>query len=874
MNSLTSSPTHRFFAVAGLKEPQSFDSVHEVICTTFVSEHDSNYVIFDGKKRIISQENHTITDAYYRNIKNRLIEVDQTQEEIIRGKQSTDIHISRLVNTLGRPQGSVGLTKESKVMKEERVAKKALIEKKLKLKQVTGKMTKVMKYFFADETQSDEVVWKPLQSVTQSRSPIRVVVYITNMDLFHDELEAYSAMLEEFSSTSLSSTSSILLDVELLVGSLQGSVEFLDLIARLAFPTRYFPPFDVALAASKDQAWLKDQQPYQTLLVRYFASFDYVVLPRWTENSTYLHFNLVWKTIVHRLEVLQQVDNPVVSSIISLPALLEVTLSSRPFLAFNRHVEGNLQAMSIKSIKPHILNQRRLTPSRINTQRMRALPSAKLVGQTVLMPLTTLVFGPGSLYIRPWIEQLIKQHLPSHSQHIQTRVYQLVQDSASTTHGYVLAKLVVAKNEDGSSRQELHHLSSEDEYLLRNHPFSARVLFISTFLDCAEPVDDRTQRLFMNFPSSFTCLNRLYHTLLPYFGETAVQSVRSMWFSGEAIVTPTSLTDAAAILLETFEKELPWLQMVFLPQIIPPRWSNVESQFRVLYLPPFTTSFPEFIASDVSSEIAENLNLLNDSVLLRPSRLLHPVSQSPEKRKMSIEKLIAYLYFRCDRNDRERLFRSLYHAFKAPEKLSLNGIPSPWQSGKNLAGIHALGACHGNIEPVPRPLVDKLLPSVNGFSSSESLTRDIYARSRFKDGYNLDAVRSYRNYSFVIAGENLSLGGYVTEKLTNAILAESIAIYVGNRLVEKYFNSSSFVACYIDNDSLSDRDVDICVRKVLEIVENPRQWQDMLSVTPITGANMLDRANRWLELFYWHEDARDTNVAIEFTNMLRKVLFG
>ena len=120
----------------------------------------------------------------------------------------------------------------------------------------------------------------------------------------------------------------------------------------------------------------------------------------------------------------------------------------------------------------------------------------------------------------------------------------------------------------------------------------------------------------------------------------------------------------------------------------------------------------------------------------------------------------------------------------------------------------------------------------------------------------------------------MSLGGYVTEKLTNALLAESTPIYLGNRVVERYFNSSSFIACYTEDHSLSGREIDLCVRKVLEVVENPLRWQEMLSVVPIAGASESDRAMRWLEIFYWHEDARDAIEAIEFTNLLGKMLFG
>ena len=878
---MTSSPHHRFFAVAGLKEPESFDSVHEAIAVVFVSENDPSEIIYDGKNRDIAKEGEFITDVYYRNIMNRLLEVDQTQRDKIKQKSAADFQNSRRVNKLGRPDKSTVYNKANKLIHKERAAKKAAIDAKRKLKhEVETASKRVMKYFFVDETGSDEVVWKPLQQSKEINLPIRIAVFIQTLDISSSELEIYRLLINElYSSTSFSLIDRVV-DVELVIGSRQGSMEFLELIARSTFPTRYFSPFDASLNETKEEEWLKNQVPYQSLLVRYLTSFDFIVLPQWIKDPEHKHFYLVLKTVLNRLKILQNEENAAVSKDIVLPHIIHLIAGSSfdannsPFTSRSNTVKSDQDLVNIASLQTHIIGRVRSLG-----RRMRALPNSKLVEQTVLMPLTTVVFGPGSLYMKPWIEQMLLQHLPSHSQLLQTRMFQVVKNPSSPSTDYVMAKVVSVKGEYGTARQELHHLSGDDLEMLQQQPLSAGVLFVTTFLDCAEPIEGYGQRLFMNYPSSYLCLDRLHQSVQSYFGKTAMQSVRSMWFSGEAIISPASIMtqniqsdDAVSTMLETFQEELPWLRMVFLPQSIPKRWfSPSPHKVRVFFLPTFATSFPEFIISKPTNSAAEALSEESGDWEnnLRPSRLLSPIALDASEQRMAKDSLIAYLYFRCDRPDREKLFHSLHSSFASRPRFGFslqNGVSTNYKS--ESVGVHALGACHGQVEPTPHPPINKVLSSV----SSTVASSDIYAQSRFGEGYNLEAVRSYHDYSFVIAGENLALEGYVTEKLTNVFLAESIPIYLGSKSVEKHFNSSSFISCYVDTGS--DKYIDTCVRKVLEIVQNEIRWREILSVIPIAGVNNADRANTWLDIFYWHEDARDTTVAMKFSKSFREFLFS
>ena len=95
---------------------------------------------------------------------------------------------------------------------------------------------------------------------------------------------------------------------------------------------------------------------------------------------------------------------------------------------------------------------------------------------------------------------------------------------------------------------------------------------------------------------------------------------------------------------------------------------------------------------------------------------------------------------------------------------------------------------------------DRLLRIINGYKSVDILgpypdvgqTTDRYVYNDTVTFYDL-AVKHYRKYKFVIAGENSVAEGYITEKIINAMLAYSIPIYIGAPDVSHSFNPGSFI---------------------------------------------------------------------------------
>ena len=88
------------------------------------------------------------------------------------------------------------------------------------------------------------------------------------------------------------------------------------------------------------------------------------------------------------------------------------------------------------------------------------------------------------------------------------------------------------------------------------------------------------------------------------------------------------------------------------------------------------------------------------------------------------------------------------------------------------AGInkcHAYGKCYGGLYPLTK-------------------------KSNIKGGWgDEELIDTYKNYKFVIAMENDSVPGYITEKIINAFYSGAIPIYWGDNIVTKFFNENAFI---------------------------------------------------------------------------------
>ena len=67
-----------------------------------------------------------------------------------------------------------------------------------------------------------------------------------------------------------------------------------------------------------------------------------------------------------------------------------------------------------------------------------------------------------------------------------------------------------------------------------------------------------------------------------------------------------------------------------------------------------------------------------------------------------------------------------------------------------------------------------------------------------------DTKECFSNYKFAITMENTSEKGYITEKLFNAVMGDSMPIYFGAPDIAKYVNTNRFVHCPIDDAILTE----------------------------------------------------------------------
>lgn len=100
-----------------------------------------------------------------------------------------------------------------------------------------------------------------------------------------------------------------------------------------------------------------------------------------------------------------------------------------------------------------------------------------------------------------------------------------------------------------------------------------------------------------------------------------------------------------------------------------------------------------------------------------------------------------------------------------------------------------------------------------------------------------------RNYKFVLALENASFNGYITEKIVEAFAAGGIPIYWGAPDIEKYFNPKAFI------NAMSFSSIDALVDRIKEIDENDDLYNEYISEMPMQKNYFWDTEFSQLEKF-------------------------
>jgi hypothetical protein len=142
-----------------------------------------------------------------------------------------------------------------------------------------------------------------------------------------------------------------------------------------------------------------------------------------------------------------------------------------------------------------------------------------------------------------------------------------------------------------------------------------------------------------------------------------------------------------------------------------------------------------------------------------------------------------------------------------------------------------------------------------------------FTKTRLGSSIYDDAVEAFQPFRFALVFENLIAPGYITEKITNALLAKTIPIYWGTRKVLEIFNPKRFI--FVDSALArsavdptfsvfdSDDHADIFtfenpyIRSIIEQIiileQNPLMMIEMIN-EPIFKSPAI------LRYFSWHSD--------------------
>jgi hypothetical protein len=157
-----------------------------------------------------------------------------------------------------------------------------------------------------------------------------------------------------------------------------------------------------------------------------------------------------------------------------------------------------------------------------------------------------------------------------------------------------------------------------------------------------------------------------------------------------------------------------------------------------------------------------------------------------------------------------KLFKDAYSTFLKPR-------PNPVEILKNKTGFCAYVMSNTKNSAPEREKVFNALSEYKQVDSGGKWNNNV-------GGPVEDKIAFQANYKFVLAIENYSHPGYLTEKFAQAAQSNAVPVYWGDPTIAKYFNPKAFVNCH-DFD-----DISALVSRVRQIDKNDDEYHHMLSV--------------------------------------------
>ena len=108
----------------------------------------------------------------------------------------------------------------------------------------------------------------------------------------------------------------------------------------------------------------------------------------------------------------------------------------------------------------------------------------------------------------------------------------------------------------------------------------------------------------------------------------------------------------------------------------------------------------------------------------------------------------------------------------------------------------------------------------------------LFNNTNFIIPWNQEKLNYRKDYKFVIAFENSSYPGYVSEKILEPMVMKTIPIYWGSPVIEKDFNTASFINAHQYNS------LDEVVERVKELDQDDEKYYEMYKQSYLTDNKM------------------------------------
>lgn len=114
-------------------------------------------------------------------------------------------------------------------------------------------------------------------------------------------------------------------------------------------------------------------------------------------------------------------------------------------------------------------------------------------------------------------------------------------------------------------------------------------------------------------------------------------------------------------------------------------------------------------------------------------------------------------------------------------------------------------------------------------------------------------INFIKDYKFVLAFENAQWPGYVSEKIVDPMLANSIPIHWGNPAIGLDFNTKSFVNCH------AYENLDKVIEKIIELDTNEEAYRAMIEQPWFVDNKVNEYVRKDNVLKFFHRVLRDAN---------------